>query len=335
MATEKELRDLNSEVYLVDPSYKDNGNKIKYTDKIDSELRKNEKNVVTAGKQKFKVLSVNNGNYGFQGMAVAPIINGIPQLSQVTVVAAGTYPKDGTDFKSALKGMSPNGSPQDEVALKYVGDLISNHPDWTINQLSGYSQSAYMIKAGAHFKIPTTVFGGWFQYRSLSESEEKFMRENPHLFLNYRQKNDNVTIFNDLNKLWGNSDDFGTIVWIDGDSHDLGSWEFDEKTGQLKIPDTLGNSEGAMIQANHAIMRDFSAQLATLDFLKAKLTASGGELSRNEQIYLDDQQALLAVNTGRSTYQNAMASAIRAYQKGITDAEKKLARCTKRGTFSN
>ncbi|WP_314065364.1 hypothetical protein [uncultured Vagococcus sp.] len=32
---------------------------------------------------------------------MATIINGIPQLSQVTVLAAGTYPKDGTDFKSA------------------------------------------------------------------------------------------------------------------------------------------------------------------------------------------------------------------------------------------
>ncbi|WP_277989332.1 hypothetical protein [Enterococcus plantarum] len=37
MATEKELRDMNKEVYKVDPNYKDNGNKIKYTDKTDSQ----------------------------------------------------------------------------------------------------------------------------------------------------------------------------------------------------------------------------------------------------------------------------------------------------------
>lgn len=321
MATEKELRDLNKRVYQVDPNYKDNGNKIKIVDKPDKDLKKNERNTITAGAQEFKVLSANNGDYGFQGMAVAPIINDIPDVSQVTVVAAGTYPKDGTDLKSALKGISSNGSRQDNIALEYVGDLISDHPDWTINQLSGYSQSAYMLKAGAHFKIPTTVFSGWFQYRSLSEAEEKFMKENPHFFLNYRQKKDNITLWNDFNKRWGNSDDFGTIIWIDGDSHSLASWEFDEKTGQLKIPDSLGNSEGTMIQANHTIMRNFSAQLTTLDLLKEKLTASGGGLSRNEQIYLDDQQALLAVNTGRSAYQNALAAAIKAYQKGITDAE--------------
>lgn len=319
MATEKELRDLNDKVYQVDPDYKDK--KIKYTDKPNNELTKNERNELTAGNQEFKVLSVKNGDYGFQGMAVAPIVNGTPDISQVTVVAAGTYPDDGRDFKAALKGMSPNGSPQDDVALKYVGDLISDHPDWKINQLSGYSQSAYMLKVGAHFKIPTTVFSGWFQYRSLTPAEEKFMKENPHLFLNYRQKNDDVTLWNDFNTRFGNSDDFGTIVWIDGNSHKLNSWTFDKKTGQLKISDSLGNSEGAMIQASHFLMRGFLTQLTMLDQLKTKLTASGGGLSKNEKIYLDDQQALLAVNTGRTAYQNAMANAIKVYQQAITDAE--------------
>lgn len=76
-----------------------------------------------------------------------------------------------------------------------------------------------------------------------------------------------------------------------------------------------------MIQANHAILREFSTQLVGLNLLKAKLKSSGGGLSRNEQIYLDDQQALLAVNAGRSAYQKAMETAIKAYQKGITEAQ--------------
>lgn len=319
MATEKELKDLNNRVYQVDPDYKES--EIKYTNKADNQLKSNERNIVKAGNQKFKVLSVKNGDYGFQGMAVAPIINGVPDVSHVTVVAAGTYPDDGIDFKAALKGLSPNGSPQADVAVDYVGDLIDKNPDWTITQLSGYSQSAYILKAGAHFKIPTTVFSGWFQYRSLTKEEETFMKNNPHLFLNYRQKNDDVTKWNDFNSSWGNSDDFGTILWIDGSSHKLDSWDFDEKTGQLKIPNSSGNSEGAMIQASHYIMREFSAHLTELDQLKIKLTANGGGLSKNEQLYLNDQQALIAVNTGRFAYQNAMANAIRTYQKGMTDAE--------------
>ncbi len=140
MATEEELRDLNFEVYKVDPNFKDNGNKIQYTDKTDSQLGKNEQNQFTAGNQEFKVLSVKDGDYGFQGMAVAPIMNGTPDVSQVTVVAVGTYPSDSDDLKAALKELSPNGSPQADISLQYVGDLISDHPDWTINQLSGYSQ---------------------------------------------------------------------------------------------------------------------------------------------------------------------------------------------------
>lgn len=265
MATEKELRDLNKNVYKVNPNFKDGGNKTKLTDKSDGNLGKNEKNVVIAGAQKFKVLSVKDGDYGFQGMAVAPIVNGTPNYGQVTVVAAGTYPSDSNDLNAAIKGMSPNGSPQADIVLKYVGELIDNNPKWTISQLSGYSQSAYMLKVGARFKIPTTVFSGWFQYRSLTPAEAKFMKENPHLFLNYRQKNDDVTKWNDFNSKWGNSDDFGTIVWVDGNSHKLNSWTFDEKIGQLKISDSLGNSEGAMIQASHFLMRGFSTQLTMLD----------------------------------------------------------------------
>ncbi|MBF8807395.1 MAG: hypothetical protein IC227_01990 [Enterococcus lacertideformus] len=69
MVTEEELRDLNSRVYRVDPNYKDNGNKIQYTYKADKYLSKNERNSITAGNQEFKVLSVKNGDYGFQGMA--------------------------------------------------------------------------------------------------------------------------------------------------------------------------------------------------------------------------------------------------------------------------
>ncbi|MBF8807393.1 MAG: hypothetical protein IC227_01980, partial [Enterococcus lacertideformus] len=303
MATEEQLKDLNEIVYSVDPNFKGNGNPVKQL----------EKNTIfeTTDKQRFKVLSVKNGDYGFQGMVVAPIVNGTPDYGQVTVVAAGTYPSDSNDLKAAVKGMAPNGSPQADVALQYVDELINNNPTWSINQLSGYSQSAYMLKVGAHFKIPTTVFSGWFQYRSLTPAEEKFMKENPHLFLNYRQKNDDVTLWNDFNTRFGNSDDFGTIVWIDSNSHKLTSWEFDEKTGQLKIPNSMGNAEGTMIQASHFLMRGFLTKLTMLDQLKAKLTASGGGLSKNEKIYLDDQQALLAVNTGRATYQNAMANAIK------------------------
>lgn len=132
MATEEQLKDLNEIVYSVDPNFKDNGKPVKQL----------EKNIIfeTTDKQRFKVLSVKDGDYGFQGMAVAPIVNGTPDYGQVTVVAAGTYPDDWDDNWAAVKGTTPKGSPQADVALQYVGELIDNNPNWTINQLSGYSQ---------------------------------------------------------------------------------------------------------------------------------------------------------------------------------------------------
>lgn len=132
MATEEQLKDLNEIVYSVDPNFKDNGKPVKQL----------EKNTIfeTTDKQRFKVLSVKDGDYRFQGMAVAPIVNGTPDYGQVTVVVARTYPSDSDDLKAAVKEMSPNGSPQADVALQYVRELIENNPNWTINQLSGYSQ---------------------------------------------------------------------------------------------------------------------------------------------------------------------------------------------------
>lgn len=38
MANEEELRDMNMEVYKVDSNYKDNQNKIKYTDNVRQHL---------------------------------------------------------------------------------------------------------------------------------------------------------------------------------------------------------------------------------------------------------------------------------------------------------
>ncbi|MCB8508407.1 hypothetical protein KMA51_08680 [Enterococcus faecalis] len=322
MITEEELRDLNNEVYRVDSNYKDTQTKFKYTDKNMEDLKEFERNEFkTKNGQNFKVLSIKNGAHSFQAMAVAPIVKGQPDVSQVTVVAAGTYPSDENDLKAAAKGLAPNGSPQADEALEYIGTLLETHPDWIITQLTGYSQSAYMLKVGAHFQIATTVFSGWFQYGSLTKAEANFMKGNPHLFLNYRQKNDDVTKWNDFNSHWDNSDDFGTIIWVEGKSHALDSWSFDEKTGQLKIPEKSGNLEGYMRQQGAQIMRHYTAQVTRLTQLKSRLTASGGVLSVNERIYLEDQQALLAVDTGRTAFQNAMTNVMNIYQRAIQEAE--------------
>ncbi|MBP2097681.1 hypothetical protein [Enterococcus rivorum] len=314
MISEKDLIELNKEAYAVDPDFKDkNGKSLKQIQKDDI-LKIDE----TGGQ--YQVLATENGDYGFQGMAVVPVVNGKPDYSQVTVVSAGTYPSDKNDLFAAAKGMSPNGSPQGDIAVAYVGELISNNPNWKITQLTGYSQSGYMLKAGAHFGIPTTVFSGWFQYRSLSKEEEDFMKANPHLFLNYRQKNDPVTKWNDFNSKWGNSADFGTIIWLDGDSHDLTSWTFNER-GQIVIPKNSKNTEAQLKQAESYLMMTYFSKLKALEGLKSKFSRSGGGLSRNEQIYLDDSQAQAVVETASSEFQLVMTNVVKIYQDGIREAE--------------
>lgn len=58
-----------------------------------------------------------------------------------------------------------------------------------------------------------------------------------------------------------------------------------------------------------------------LNLLRQKLTASGGGLSGNEQIYLDDTQALMIVTLVSSKYENAMESVLKVYEDGITELE--------------
>lgn len=171
MNTDRSLRDLNSQVYNVDRKY--DTTKI-IVDKKDSRLERNELNEITAGGVDYKVISTENGRWGFQGMAVAPIINGKPDYNQVTVVAAGTDPNDKLDVLEALDGATNIGSLQEPVAEKFVEKITSEHPDWKITQLTGYSQSAYMLKVGAKYQIPTVTFNGWFQYGTLT-SEEKIL----------------------------------------------------------------------------------------------------------------------------------------------------------------
>lgn len=191
MVTDKQLKALNELVYGVDHNYKKDGEP--YIDVYEGIERK-------IGNQKFKVLSTSNDNQlgtithhepqpnggykdiiytgkvndGFSGMAVAPIKNGIVDYGNVTVIAAATNPSSPKDLSGAVTAV-PSLSLQYKTAEKFVTNLIAEHPDWYINQLSGYSQSAYMLKIGAKYHIPTTVFHGWFNYNTLTKAERTYM----------------------------------------------------------------------------------------------------------------------------------------------------------------
>ncbi|MBL3716128.1 hypothetical protein GHK52_04770 [Lactococcus garvieae] len=320
MNSDKILRDLNQQVYLVDPAYK-GGKYVTYVAKSDNQLKSREENTLKlSGGQEFRVISVENGKWGFQGMAVAPVKGGHVDYSQVTVVAAGTDPSQPIDLLEALDAVTDIGSLQESSAEQFVKDIMENHPNWKITQLSGYSQSAYMLKVGAKFHIPTTVFNGWFQYGSLSKREKEFMKSHSDWFINYRRKNDNVTVWNDFNSEFFNSEDYGTIVWLDGDSHDLADWKFD-KDGMVKLPKSSAMTAARIKQSQSLLNVRFSQAMFQLEYLRTNFLEGGGGLSSSEEIYLDSAQALAIVSTARAEFNLALSKVMKLYQDGIKQVE--------------
>ena len=88
--TDKQLNQLNRypNVYSVNSEYaKRRGYKLVTPDpKNDGET-----NIIKTGGQEFQVIATKSDpKTGFDGMAVAPIVNGQPDYSSVAVVAAGT-----------------------------------------------------------------------------------------------------------------------------------------------------------------------------------------------------------------------------------------------------
>lgn len=192
-------------------------------------------------------------------------------------------------------------------------NFVINEQGYNVTQLSGYSQGAYMLKVGAKYKIPTTVFNGWFLYDSLNEDEKKFMMENPHLFKNYRRLDDSTVKYldgNDREKIT----DFGTVFWFDGGSHGIKDWKFD-KNGNVIFEET----NSPTVKMSQIAYRASLGKWALFQ-LKQKFTASGG-LSANEQIYLDDSEALLVVETAAKMNETISTSLKKKYQDAITQAE--------------
>lgn len=196
--TDKQLNILNQgkNVYSVNAKYAEDNNKALVTahpnpNPAPDDLE--ETNTLIVGDQEFQVIATKvDPETGFDGMAVAPIVNGVPDYSSVAVIAAGTDPESevnrpplgfvSRDVASAIEARQDFLSPQYPVLDEFIQELQADGRS-TIIQLSGYSQSAYVHKAGAKYQIPTTTFNAWFKYGSLTGEEWTFIQENPNLFL--------------------------------------------------------------------------------------------------------------------------------------------------------
>lgn len=149
--TDQQLNELNhgKNVYSVNPEYakrKENRTAI-VTEKTNHKLKKGEVNTITTSDgQRFRVIATKSDpKTGFDGMAVAPIVNGRVDYKNVAVVAAGTDPNSKTNFVGPLSRDVVNAlyplSPQYEVADQFVKEIKDN-PKYEVTQLTGYSQGS-------------------------------------------------------------------------------------------------------------------------------------------------------------------------------------------------
>ena len=147
--TDKQLNELNhgKNVYSVNPEYakrKENRTAI-VTEKPNHKLKKGEVNTITTSDgQRFRVIATKSDpKTGFDGMAVAPIVNGRVDYKNVAVVAAGADPNSKTNSVGPLSRDVVNAlyplSPQYEVADQFVKEIKDN-PKYEVTQLTGYSQ---------------------------------------------------------------------------------------------------------------------------------------------------------------------------------------------------
>lgn len=316
-----DLRDLNQKAYNVDPQFQG-------TTVVSHKPQEGETNIIKTysgdGEHFYQIVATDcdNSLFGgsYRGMAVAPITKDFPEgdPNQVIIVSAGTNPKDWKNLASAFDewvGFQSDQLSSAQAFLKRVQEK------YTVTQLTGYSQGGYMLKVGAEAHIPTTVFNGWFRYADLTKAERDYIESHREMFVNFRHTNDDTVRYLDANMV---GDDLGTIVWIDGSSHDLSSWNFDSKGNLIdekghvyKLPKNVDVEKSI-----EGMGKQFEVQMSLLSDLCTRFTASGGGLSSSEKIYLDDAQALAIVSTASSEFELAMSNVMKNYQDGIKESEK-------------
>ena len=100
--TDKHFNELNhgKNVYSVNDEYANRDENQTYTivNKEDDNLLENEKNMITTSDgQEFRVVATKSDiETGFDGLAVAPMVNGKPDYKNVAVITAGTDPESPT-----------------------------------------------------------------------------------------------------------------------------------------------------------------------------------------------------------------------------------------------
>lgn len=304
--------------------------------------------------------AASNKDSQLNAMAIAPIVNGKPDYNNVAVVYAGTnMPTESgkQGWGSAGESLLGNTSGEYKLAEDFLNQTQKkiNRHSGTITDVAGFSQSGgYMMKMaavnGQKMGFQTTSFDDWGrdQFGTLTKEQLKWLKNNPELLRRYQ--NDSWA------NLSGRDHTYGNVSPIDGigfNEHNTLAKYFDGDTlnldrlakdgifapGMTKAQVELAAKKWAKKNGDGKFWTNDDAEakarvkeylklygayrildLSELKKLRKKLKASGGGLSKNEEIYLDNSQALLAVTTASQTMKDGLIDVITLYQDAITEA---------------
>jgi hypothetical protein len=170
MTTAEEYKDLANRAYLVDPL------------KRDPPLAKDDEFNVGSGahKRTYVVLDTeDNPVNGFQAMAVAPLVNGAPDLSQITLSYAGTNPDHRADIAADVQSIVDNqqGLGTQVMDAKLFADRVKAAHKGATFTTAGHSLGAFlaMIVASENGWSATT-FNGPDPWEWLSPEARNWLR---------------------------------------------------------------------------------------------------------------------------------------------------------------
>ena len=285
----------------------------------------------------FKVLEIhdNKDSNGMQSMAVSPIKDGKVDTSNVVIAYAGTNFDDRLDRNTDLSTIgggndwintngwweSPNKVPSQTVSAKDFAIKIKNeYPNSTITT-TGHSLGEFLaMYIAAENKWKNVGFNGPDAYGILSKGAKEWIKKNPGWLTNYRNRGDGI------GNLMGNGTGAEVLISLNMGFkpdpllfHNLSTWKFEN--GNLIIPKNDYNKTAHRQMAERELRNQFILSLASLSLLEKKFKASGGGISKNERIYLDDSQDLAVVQLLSSEFDLVMTNTIKIYKDGIRELE--------------
>lgn len=291
---EQQLLQLADKVYWVDS----NKSKKEYTP-LEEKIYYFDKDNPNLGQ--FQVLKVeDNVENGMQAMAIAPVINGKVDTSQIVIAYAGTNMWDGNDLETDLHSIgfgnisaSLKGSAHNPETLKIVDTQPKTALEFAENIRKQYRNSKIITTGhslGESLAMYVALKNGWDNIgfngpdisNMISKSEIEYMKANPKQFRNFRNSYDYIggIVGNTTNSAIHLHYGWGLYT------HGLSDWKTNSE-GQIVYPDgtVAVPSLSNWIDINQDGAQDI--QLNGIDIRPRNLFTSDEYIASAKQIILD------------------------------------------------